>query len=115
MYNESESIEKCIASILAQDYPQQLIEIVVVDGDSNDGSKEKVLSHANKHSNIHLYNNPKRRTPSSLNIGIKNSKGDVIIILGAHTRLKSDFVRQNILHMEKMNVKCTGGTQICWL
>ena len=112
MYNESESIEKCIASILAQDYPQQLIEIVVVDGNSDDGSKEKVLDLTNKYSNIRLFENPQRRTPRSLNIGIKNSQGDVIIILGAHTRLKNDFVRQNILHMDKMNVKCTGGTQI---
>ena len=32
MYNEVTNIEKCITSILKQDYPQEFIEIVVVDG-----------------------------------------------------------------------------------
>lgn len=112
MFNEAGNIERCIESIQRQDYPQKKIEIIVVDGNSGDGSRETVLSLAKKHSNIRLLTNPKRKTPASLNMGIKNANGEVVIILGAHTQIKEDFVSQNMRLMKEKNVKCTGGTQI---
>jgi GT2 family glycosyltransferase len=112
MLNEIESIETCLNSILAQNYPADQIEILVVDGSSTDGSQEKVLQLAKTYSNIHLLTNPLKRTPISLNIGVKNSNGDIIIILGAHTRIKNDFVEHNIRLMQEQGVKCTGGTQL---
>jgi glycosyltransferase involved in cell wall biosynthesis len=112
MLNEIESIDTCLNSIFAQGFPADQIEILVVDGCSTDGSKEKVLQLARIHSNIRLFNNPLRRTPISLNIGVKNSNGDVIIILGAHTQIRNDFVEHNIRLMGEQGVKCTGGTQL---
>jgi GT2 family glycosyltransferase len=47
-----------------------------------------------------------------LNIGAQNASGDVVIILGAHTRIHRKFVEQNIRHMKEKRVKCVGGTQI---
>ena len=112
MFNEIGAIERCINSILNQDYDGSLIEIVVVDGGSTDGSREKLLELSSTHPNIRLFDNPKRKTPISLNVGIINANGDVVIILGAHTVIKDDFVSQNIHYMNKKNVKCVGGTQI---
>jgi len=40
--NEEEFIEKCLESLLAQDYPSELIEIIVVDGMSTDKTLEIV-------------------------------------------------------------------------
>ena len=90
MYNEIRTIDRCIGSILRQDYPQEHIEIVIVDGGSQDGCRERVLDLANVHPNIRLLENPDRRTAKSLNIGIKSANGDVVIILGAHTETKND-------------------------
>ncbi|MDZ7315371.1 MAG: glycosyltransferase family 2 protein [candidate division KSB1 bacterium] len=112
MLNEAGAIERCINSILHQDYPLEKIEIIVVDGLSTDGSREQVQALASKNPNIRLLDNPKKRTPISLNIGARNAKGSVVIILGAHTKIKQDFVRLNIYYMNKLGVKCTGGTQI---
>ena len=111
MLNEVEAIERCILSILAQDYPIDKIEIVVVDGFSTDGSRERVNELSQQFNNIKLYDNEKKRTPVALNIGARNALGDVIIILGAHTRIEKSFVSNNIKYMNKMGVKCTGGTQ----
>lgn len=112
MLNEVGAIGQCINSILALNYPRELVEIVIVDGLSQDGSREKVQELAAMHTNIKMYDNSNKRTPRSLNIGIHKSRGDIVIILGAHTRIKTDFVRLNVEYMNKMQVKCVGGTQI---
>ncbi len=112
MYNEEKNIGKCLDSIFAQTYPPEKIEILVVDGNSTDNSRQIVQSYRTKHKNIRLLQNPDRKTPKSLNVGAKNASGDVVIILGAHTRVKSDFVEQNIRYMKSKKVLCVGGTQI---
>jgi cellulose synthase/poly-beta-1,6-N-acetylglucosamine synthase-like glycosyltransferase len=112
MLNEAEAIERCINSIQCQNYPKDNLEIVVVDGISQDGSREKVNHLIETHGNIKLLDNPQKRTPHALNIGIRNSSGDVVIILGAHTRINRDFVALNIKYMRKQGVNCVGGTQI---
>ncbi|HOT95765.1 MAG TPA: glycosyltransferase family 2 protein [bacterium] len=112
MLNEAGAIGRCIHSILAQSYPGDRIEVLVVDGLSTDGSREEVQALAAAHANIRLLDNPQKRTPRSLNIGVRNSRGKVVIILGAHTRIDPEFVALNIRYMREMRVKCTGGTQI---
>jgi len=112
MLNEIDAIERCLRSLFEQDYPQERIEIVVVDGLSRDGSREQVIELAKIHPQIRLLDNPLRTTPRSLNLGVRASRGEVVIILGAHTRVKSDFVRRNIECMQSLKVLCVGGTQI---
>jgi GT2 family glycosyltransferase len=112
MLNEVTAIERCIRSLLDQDYPADLIEINVVDGMSKDGSR-KVIEGLNREiPRIKLLDNPERRTPKALNIGIRNASGSVIIILGAHTRIDKRFVSLNIKYQHEKNVSCVGGTQI---
>lgn len=112
MYNEERNIARCIRSIQQQDYPPEKIEIIVVDGMSKDNSPEIVAGLGKSDERIRLLTNPKRKTPSSLNVGIKAASGEVVIILGAHTEIEKNFVSQNIRLMAEKNVKCTGGTQI---
>lgn len=110
--NEEDYISECIDSILDQTYDIDLIEIVIVDGDSTDKTIEIVNSYKQKHFHILVLTNPLKRTPISLNIGIKNSTGDVAVILGAHTKIDKDFVKLNNKYLIEQNVKVTGGTQI---
>ena len=111
-YNEQENIINCINSILNQNYDQSLVEIIIVDGHSSDQTIPKVKEYQKKFSNITLLENPARKTPHSLNIGIRSSKGEVIIILGAHASLDPDFIFFNNKYLTEMNLKVTGGTQI---
>jgi cellulose synthase/poly-beta-1,6-N-acetylglucosamine synthase-like glycosyltransferase len=112
MFNESETIERCLNSIFSQDYPREKIEILVADGGSTDGAMEKVESLGRMYSGLRIVENPKRRTPAGLNAGIRSAKGDIVVILGAHTRIKEDFLRQNVEAMHRERVHCTGGTQV---
>lgn len=109
--NEEDYIGRCLDSIAAQNYESDLIEIVIVDGNSTDRTHDIIKEYQSKNPNIKLYFNPEKKTPRSLNIGIQNSTGDVVVILGAHTRVHEDFVKYNNHYLHEKNVKVTGGTQ----
>jgi cellulose synthase/poly-beta-1,6-N-acetylglucosamine synthase-like glycosyltransferase len=111
-YNEQDYIANCIDSILNQNYDKERLEIVIVDGNSSDHTLSIIREYQQKNQCIKLKENPGRRTPQSLNIGIKGSKGDVVVILGAHTTLDKDFIFYNNKYLNELNVKVTGGTQI---
>ena len=40
--NEAAYIERSLESVLAQNYPVQKLELLVVDGNSDDGTKDKI-------------------------------------------------------------------------
>ena len=98
VYNEIKYIDVCIQSILLQDYPQENIEILFVDGMSTDGTRDSINGYARINPFIRLVDNPRRIVPVAMNIGIKVSKGDIIIRLDAHalypTNYFSTLVRQ---------------------
>jgi len=110
--NEEKYLSRCVDSLLDQSYDPNLIEIVIVDGQSTDKTLEIISKYQKNHNNIKLFENPKKNTPISLNIGIKNSTGDVAVILGAHTKVCKDFVLLNNKYLHQKNVMVTGGTQI---
>lgn len=108
--NEKDFIVKCLNSILSQENLPGGIEIIIVDGLSDDGTRELISNFMINYSNIRMIDNPHKVTPYALNIGIKNSKGNYITIMGAHAEYDSNFLSQSIslftLHPE---VACVGG------
>ena len=109
MFNEERYIKTLIDSINDQNYPRDKIEIAIVDGQSTDGSRQLVQKLAASDNRIKLLNNPRRKTPAALNIGVKASNGEIVIILGAHSTVHKDFVKKNVETMQKRSVVCTGG------
>jgi glycosyltransferase involved in cell wall biosynthesis len=107
--NEEKYIGKCLDSIIANDFPKDKLEILVVDGYSKDKTREILKGYSQKHSFIKFLDNPKKFTPFALNIGIKESRGDYICITGAHSKLSSDFIAQNVKALEKYKADCVGG------
>ena len=111
-YNEENYILNCLSSIENQNYERDLIEIIIVDGNSTDKTLNLVEGFKNKHNSIKIFQNPEKKTPKSLNIGIRNATGDVIVILGAHTRLDENFLYYNNKFLHEKDVEVSGGTQI---
>ncbi len=112
MKNEVLFIEKCIRSILEQDYPADRFEILVVDGGSTDGSREVVVKIIKTHQNIRLLGGTGVNCPAGMNIGIKKAKGDFISKVDAHGYTASDFLRTNVKYLTRYKdegVKCVGG------
>ena len=82
--NEEQHLGRCLESILASDYPRDRMELFVVDGMSNDRTRDIVASWAARYPFIQLLDNPRRIAPCGLNIGIAAARGEVIVRMDAH-------------------------------
>tara|TARA_Y100000590_G_scaffold344091_1_gene393381 strand:- start:5705 stop:6679 length:975 start_codon:yes stop_codon:yes gene_type:complete len=110
MRNEEKYIGQCLDSLLAQDWNDEALEVMVIDGASEDLSREIVESMIPRFTQLKLLDNPRFITPVSLNMGVKAARGEVVIILGAHSYVAKDFVSKNIQYLNTMVVDCVGGS-----
>ena len=92
IYNEIKYIENCIQSILSQDYPQNNLEVLFVDGMSFDGTRDIIMKYSAQYPFIKLVDNLQRIVPVAMNIGIRKSIGNVIIRLDAHALYPSNYI-----------------------
>lgn len=108
--NEFNYIEKSVTSILNQkDLPGE-IEIIVVDGLSDDGTRERLEKLQLGFPNLKVIDNLKRTTPFALNLGIKEAYGEFVCIMGAHSVYSEDYLSISIKLMEKYpEASCVGG------
>lgn len=107
--NEEKFISKCLDSIITQDYPKDKLEILVVDGMSQDGTREIIEKYVKSYSFVRLLDNHRKITPAAMNIGIKNAKGEVIVIMGVHTEYQKNYISQMVHWIDKTGVECVGG------
>ena len=107
--NEEKYISRCLASILSQDYPMDKLEILAVDGMSEDGTREILNEYAKKHNNIRVIDNPNRIVPKALNIGIKNAKGEIIARIDSHSTYASDYIAKCVAYLNKTDADNIGG------
>jgi len=107
--NEEKFIGKCLDSIVAQDYPKDKLEILIGDGMSEDKTKRVIENYMGRYSFIKLFDNPKKIAPVAQNIGIKNAKGKIIIIMDVHTVYKSDYISKCIKYLKEYEVDNVGG------
>lgn len=94
--NEGSSVGGVIESLLKQSYPQGKYEIIVVDGESEDNTKEVVENFSRQNSQIRLFNNPRRLSGAGKNIGVKNSRGEIILFVDGHCYLPGTYLLREI-------------------
>ena len=110
VYNEEKYIQKCIDSLLEQDYPQDDMEWIFVDGCSKDKTKEIILSYKEKFPKlIYLYDNPNKIVSYAMNIGIQNSHGKYIIRLDAHAEYAENYFSKCVEFLDKTDAENVGG------
>lgn len=91
IYNEAKYIEVCLQSILLQDYPKEDLEVLFVDGMSQDLTRQIIVEYSVRYPFIRLVDNPRRIVPVAMNIGIRASKGEVIMRIDAHARYPVNY------------------------
>lgn len=109
--NDKKYIGGLVSSILGGTYSLEKLEILIVDGMSTDGSKEILRGLSDKNPNVRIFENKDKFTPHALNIGVKNSRGEIIGIMGAHSKVPSDFVHRAVLSINKSGADCVGGVR----
>ncbi len=108
--NEADFIESCLRSILDGEYPEGRIEILVVDGMSDDGTREIVESIQSHHLSVRMIDNPQRIVPTAMNRGILASSGEVIVRVDGHATVSEDFLSQSVQQLsEHPEAWCVGG------
>jgi glycosyltransferase involved in cell wall biosynthesis len=111
--NEERYIERCLYSIAAQDYARDLIEVIVVDGMSDDMTRQIVGRFAAETPmELRLLDNPALLPAAAMNIGIADARGSVIMRLDGHAALAPDYVRLCVSALADGGVDCAGGALI---
>ncbi len=90
--NEEKFINQCLDSLLLQDFPKEKMEILVINGASEDKTAKIIREYSLKYPFIKLLSNQKKFTPFGLNIGIKDSRGDFIVRMDAHADYPKDYI-----------------------
>ena len=109
-YNEADNIEAIINSFLASKYPN-LLEIVIVDGQSTDGTGDLVNNIAREYPIVRVIENPQRIQSAGLNIGFKASTGDIFLRADAHCDYGSDYIEQCVSAIQQSEALNVGGCQ----
>lgn len=86
MHNEEKVAEDILEHILLFDYPRSKYEIIPINDNSNDKTKDILDIYANKYPSLvkplHLYNH-KRGKPAALNHALPIAKGEIIVVFDA--------------------------------
>jgi succinoglycan biosynthesis protein ExoA len=110
-YNEEHYIEACIASVQAQDYPPELIEILIADGRSTDRTREILAGLSALDPRIKMIDNPARLQAAGLGLLVKQATGDVIVRMDVHCEYQPDYVRKCVETLERSGADNVGGAQ----
>lgn len=108
IYNEEKYIAQFLDSLLQQDYPQDDLEILLVDGMSKDRTREIVAGYTTKYPFIRLIDNPDKIVPYAMNRGIDAAKGDIIIRLDAHASYQPDYFSVLVNGLKRLNTDNVG-------
>ena len=93
VYNASHYINRCIDSILRQAVCEDDYEIICIDDNSNDNSREIIEEYVSSHSNIKLIcHNQNRQQGAARNTGLNAAKGKYIWFVDI-----DDYITDNIL------------------
>ena len=109
--NEVNFIEECVHAIFSNDLSNSFeVSVIIVDGLSDDGTRDKIAVLQAIYSNLFLVDNVLQLTPFAFNLGIKFREADYYQIVGARQILTPDYLEKCIsVFKSKPEVWCVGG------
>ncbi|APH06914.1 hypothetical protein A9C19_01675 [Bacillus weihaiensis] len=104
-YNEEKVIKEKIENALQLDYPEDLLEIIVVSDDSTDKTNQITQSFSEKYANVHLniVKGRKGKT-AALNKSVHLAKGDVLVFSDANSMYDEDALMALVKHFNDPSI-----------
>jgi len=95
-YNEQATIHKLLDALRAQTYPLAKMEVVISDGLSTDGTRDVIAAFQKEYTDlfVKVVENKARTIPSGVNQAIRESRGEIIVRLDAHSMPISEYVER---------------------
>lgn len=109
--NEAAHIEQILTQAFDQDYPAALTEVIVADGQSNDGTPDIAAAFCSDNRSPVVLRLDERGRSQGLNRGIKAAKNQLILRLDARTSIASDYVSLCVATLMKTGADNVGGLQ----
>ena len=110
--NEAEYLPRLLDDFLAQTYPHEKTEIVLIDSGSRDGTASLMDAFRRQHRaeflDIQIGTNPRVIQAAGWNEAIALSTGDVIVRLDAHTRIPAGFTEKSMRAIQRGESVCGG-------
>ncbi len=107
--NEGAYIERSLGSVLDQDYPAGLMEVIVADGRSDDDTREVFARLAAGHPNMIMIDNPGKFVATGLNRSVRISRGEIIVRVDGHCEIAPDYVSNCVRHLLAGGIAGVGG------
>lgn len=110
-YNEKATIGFLLEALYGQTYPKALMEVVIADGGSNDGTVDVIKSWQKSHPDfsVKVVDSPKLTIPAALNTAIEASTGEVIVRLDAHSKPHQAYVSRAVKALAEGRGQNVGG------
>ncbi len=95
--NEAATIGPLLDSVLGQTWRE--LQVLVVDGQSDDGTDEVVQRYADRDDRVELVRNPDRVIPMALNLAADRARSRFLVRVDAHCRIPPDYVEKVVAHL----------------
>ncbi len=108
--NEEGFIGPCLQALAQQDYPRENFEVIVLDGESADGTFDEAQQAAAELGVPDAFlTNHKHTTAAGMNLGLSIARGDVIIKVDGHTLVDPHFISASVRALESSGADAVGG------
>lgn len=109
-YNESSNIERVIRSFLSTKY-LNLIEILIADGGSTDGTQDIVQKLSLEDFRVKLLHNHLKVQSAGLNLILEEARGDIFLRADAHSDYAPDYIEKCVEALIESHALNAGGAQ----
>ncbi len=107
-YNSQDTIAECLKSILALDYPEGFVEVIVMDGVSRDSTVKIAEQFPIKVISIRL------NAPAAYNYALKIAAHPILGFIDADAKVERDWLRKVVPHLSEPQVAGVSGSIETW-
>lgn len=109
--NEEEFIVDTLRAMRAQRFPGPL-EFLIADGGSTDRTLSILSDIASSDPRVRVLANPRRGTPSGLNVALAHARGRWVARMDAHTEYRDDYLARGVERLGRGDTRWVSGPPV---